>query len=101
MIFTKRDYVRKNYMPNVVNFKPKGFNKVREFYQPQYNTPEAQKIPDLRTTVYWNPYLKTDTGGNTSFDFFNADGPGTYKVIVEGINAGGELGRATYRFNVE
>jgi uncharacterized protein YfaS (alpha-2-macroglobulin family) len=59
------------------------------------------KLPDLRTTVYWNPYLKTDADGKASFNFFNADGPGTYKVIVEGINAAGELGRQVYNYTVE
>ncbi|HMI02135.1 MAG TPA: carboxypeptidase-like regulatory domain-containing protein, partial [Pedobacter sp.] len=35
------------------------------------------------------------------FSFFNADGPGNYKVVVEGINAAGELARRVYRYEVE
>ncbi len=101
LIMTKRGYVRKNYTPSVANITPKGFNKVREFYQPRYDKPGASKLPDLRTTIHWNPYLKTDTNGKTAFNFFNADGPGNYKVIVEGINAEGELGRQVYRYTVD
>ena len=102
MIYTKRDYIRKNYTPSIANITPKGFNKVREFYSPRYDRPgNADKLPDLRTTIYWNPYLKTDVNGKTTFNYFNADGPGTYKVIVEGINAAGELGRQVYRYTVD
>jgi len=103
MIITKTAYGnRKTYEPSMVNLKPKGFNKVRDFYSPRYDKPDANlKMPDLRTTVYWNPAVKTDVTGKASFNFFNADGPGSYKVIVEGINADGELGRAVYRYTVE
>jgi hypothetical protein len=86
----------------VVNLTPKGFNKVREFYSPRYDRPgNAASQPDLRTTVYWNPYLKTDETGKTAFNFFNADGPGTYRVVVEGINADGQIGRQVFRYTVD
>jgi hypothetical protein len=102
MLYTNRGQIKKGYTPNMANITPKGFNKAREFYSPRYDRPgNANKLPDLRTTVYWNPYLKTDANGKTMFNFFNADGPGTYKVIVEGINAAGELGRQVYRYTVD
>jgi hypothetical protein len=102
LIYTKRDYIHKDYTPSVVNINPKGFNRVREFYSPRYDRPgNANSQPDLRTTVYWNPYLKTDETGKTSFNFFNADGPGTYRVVVEGINADGQLGRKVFRYTVD
>jgi hypothetical protein len=101
LIYTKRGYIRKSYTPSIANITPKGFNKVREFYSPRYDKPGAGKLPDLRTTIYWNPYLKTDTNGKSAFNFFNADGPGSYKVIVEGINADGQLGRQVYRYTVD
>jgi hypothetical protein len=101
MIQTKLPSARKQYNPAIANVAPKGFNKAREFYSPRYDKPgNAMKMPDLRTTIYWNPYLKTDGNGKTSFSFFNADGPGAYKVIVEGINADGELGRQVFRYTV-
>ena len=101
-IYTKPENQRRQrYTPSIVNLLPKGFNKAREFYAPRYDRPgDATKLPDLRTTVYWNPALKTDADGNCSFNFYNADGPGTYKVIIEGINADGELGRQVYHYRV-
>jgi hypothetical protein len=103
LIYTNRGLLKKpNYNPSIANINPKGFNKMREFYQPRYDKPgKVIKLPDLRTSVYWNPYMKTNTGGKTTVNFFNADGPGNYKVIVEGINADGELGRQVYRYTVE
>ncbi|MCC8424877.1 carboxypeptidase-like regulatory domain-containing protein [Mucilaginibacter sp. UR6-11] len=101
MILTKLGVTRKQYNPSIVNVTPKGFNKMRDFYLPKYDKPGSEQIPDLRTTVYWNPRIKTDETGQTSFNFFNADGPGTYKVIVEGINAAGEFGRQVYKYTVQ
>jgi hypothetical protein len=102
LLFTKTGAWRKGYNPSITNVIPKGFNKVRKFYSPVYNNLEsAASIPDFRTTIYWNPYIGVDTSGKASFDFFNADGPGTYRIVVEGINANGELGRQVYRYKVE
>ncbi|MES2453988.1 MAG: hypothetical protein V4594_00530 [Bacteroidota bacterium] len=102
LIYTNRSYARnKRYNPAIANIRPKGFNKAREFYAPRYDRPNiSQQLPDLRSTIYWNPKLKTDSLGKGSFSFFNADGPGNYKVVVEGINAAGELARQVYHYEV-
>jgi len=102
LILTKLGTSRKQYNPSITNITPKGFNKVREFYSPKYGVSGTDdKLPDLRSTVYWNPSLKTDANGQTSFSFYNADGPGSYAVVVEGINAAGELGRKVYNYTVK
>ena len=101
-IYTKSGNFRSKYTPGIVNIKPKGFNKAKEFYSPRYDVPGiGNQLPDLRSTVYWNPKIKTFASGRASFSFFNADGPGNYKVVVEGINAAGELARQVYRYEVE
>jgi outer membrane receptor protein involved in Fe transport len=86
-----------------LTFKPLGFYKAREFYSPKYdaasNVPGS--APDRRTTIFWAPGLKTDQGGNASFDYYNSDGKGSYRVIIEGIDANGNIGRAIYRYKVE
>ncbi|MEJ7558492.1 MAG: hypothetical protein WKF66_09315 [Pedobacter sp.] len=101
-IYTRRGLQKKQYVPNVANISPKGFNKAREFYTPRYDRPGSENtLPDYRSTVYWNANLKTYSTGKASFSYFNADGPGNYKVIIEGINAEGELGREVYRYKVD
>lgn len=100
-IYTNRGLQRKSYNPSIANISPKGFNKAREFYTPRYDRPGGDNtLPDYRSTIYWNANLKTYSTGKGSFSYFNADGPGSYKVIVEGINAEGELGRQVYKYTV-
>ncbi|MGY4384869.1 hypothetical protein ACVWYN_001903 [Pedobacter sp. UYP24] len=102
MIYTKRGFQRKIYLPNIANIAPKGFNKSREFYSPRYDRPGSNtELPDLRSTIYWNANVKTYSTGKATLNYFNADGPGNYKVIVEGINAEGQLGRQVYHYTVE
>jgi hypothetical protein len=101
-IYTNRGMLRKQFNPSIANISPKGFNKAREFYTPRYDRPGGDNtLPDYRSTIYWNANLKTYSTGKGSFSFFNADGPGNYKVIVEGINAEGELGRQVYKYAVD
>jgi hypothetical protein len=80
----------------------KGFYKARQFYSPKYDNPVLiTKQRDLRSTIYWNPEIKTDKDGNAGFDFYNADGAGTYKITVEGIDKDGNIGRQVYRYEVK
>jgi hypothetical protein len=79
-----------------------GFYKARAFYAPKYDhVDEGMKRNDLRSTIYWQPELMTDKDGNASFDFFNADGTGTYRVVIEGIDNKGNLGRQVYTYKVQ
>jgi hypothetical protein len=86
----------------VLPVSPAGFYKARQFYSPKYDHPDLQnKWPDLRSTIYWQPELKTDANGNAVFEYYNADGKGTYKVTIEGIDKNGNIGRAVYRYKVQ
>lgn len=87
---------------NILKFNPKGYSVDRVFYVPRYTAPRSSlQGKDNRSTVYWNPLLSTDQAGNTEFDYFTADDKGTYRVVVEGIDSDGHIGRAVYRYNVE
>ncbi|EHQ29969.1 carboxypeptidase-like regulatory domain-containing protein [Mucilaginibacter paludis] len=87
----------------LVTFNPKGFDMSREFYSPKYIAPPSvTQRADLRSTIYWNPRLMTDKAtGTTSFDFYNADAKGTYRAVIEGIDADGNIGRFVYRYKVQ
>jgi hypothetical protein len=96
-----RDISKPSYTPGLVQFYEKGLHKPREFYSPPYSSsPATVATPDLRTTIYWNPMAVTSRQGKASFEFANAASAGTYKVIVEGIDAYGNIGRSIYRYNV-
>lgn len=89
------------YTPGIVTYNPKGYNSGREFYSPKYDAANNSSAPDLRTTVYWNPKVVTDAAGNAKFEYFNADTKGTYRIVIEGINAAGHLGRTVYTYEVK
>ncbi|CAN5454087.1 hypothetical protein BH09BAC6_BH09BAC6_01150 [soil metagenome] len=79
----------------------KGFYKAREFYAPKYDINPQNPRADLRTTIFWKPDVVTDKDGNASFEYYNADGQGTYRVVVEGIDDKGNIGRQVYRYKVD
>jgi TonB-dependent SusC/RagA subfamily outer membrane receptor len=88
--------------PGIYSITPKGFYKAREFYSPAYNSAAAaNQRTDLRTTICWKPELVTDNFGNSTFEFFNAASKGTYRIVVEGIDDKGNLGRQVMRYKVE
>jgi len=92
----------KRPVPGIVVYSPIGYYKARLFYSPQYDDPKTNiPVADLRTTIYWNPNIITDKEGNASFDFFNAGSKATYRVVIEGIDGEGNLGRQVYRYKVE
>lgn len=92
------DMIPKKYE---VKYYPMGYSKEREFYSPKYAPNAIINSNDLRTTIYWNPKLVTDEKGNISFEFFNADGKGNYKAVVEGIDKNGNVGRTVLRYVVK
>lgn len=80
----------------------RGYYKAKVFYSPKYDALEANvKKKDLRSTIYWNPDLVTDDNGNAAIDYYNADGLGTYRMVIEGIDEKGNIGRRVYRYNIK
>ncbi|TZF85674.1 TonB-dependent receptor plug domain-containing protein (plasmid) [Pedobacter sp. BS3] len=105
IINTKRGdgvVTRNTYTPGVVTYYPKGYSVSREFYMPKYEGNNVNnKMADLRTTIYWNPKIVTDSLGKASVEFYNSDGLGTYKAVVEGVGLNGKLARKVFRYNVK
>ena len=95
---TEGNYAR--YSPGIVTYTPQGYYAVRQFYSPKYTVTPDEK-PDLRTTVYWNPHLVTDTTGKVNLNYFNTDQPGNYRIVVEGIDGLGNLGRKVFTYEVK
>lgn len=87
---------------NVVDFTPLGYRKGKQFYSPKYEGPRKGVISaDLRTTIFWEPMITTDKAGNASVEFYNADGRGSYRAIIEGMDNEGNIGRYLYRYTVK
>jgi len=87
---------------NVVTFAIQGYGKAKEFYMPKYEVNKQSSLgADLRNTIYWNPKVITDKNGVASFSFFNSDARGSYRVIIEGLDAEGDLGRQVMHIQVK
>jgi hypothetical protein len=101
LIYTKstKDKFGKS-SPNVAYFTISGLSRSKQFNAPQYSDYTKSKTSDLRTTIYWNPVLKTDVAGQAVVNFFTTDIEGIYKVTIEGFSNDGKLGRQIYRFKV-
>lgn len=84
-----------------LSFRMRGFYVGREFYSPKYDVKTAGTKPDMRSTILWLPELTTDKNGNASFEYYNSDGQGNYRVVIEGIDDKGNVGRQVYRYRVE
>jgi len=76
-----------------------GYTRFKEFYNPQYDNPAEYVDTDVRTTLYWNPYIITNKKNpRYRIQFFNNDFSSKYKVVLEGINAEGKLTRVVSIF---
>ena len=102
-VTTKRggDYPKKENQ-NHVMYKPLGYQKPVEFYSPKYETQEARQspIPDYRTTIFWKPDVVISDDGEASFEFYTADFPTTYSVVIEGITGDGKIVRQVEKIKV-
>ncbi|WP_221659182.1 TonB-dependent receptor plug domain-containing protein [Bacteroides salyersiae] len=87
--------VKAKASPGLAVFTTQGYNKAVEFYHPVYETPEqkSSQKSDVRSTVYWNPDLKTDADGRTVIRFYTPDNLIKPHLILEGVTAGGYLMR--------
>jgi len=87
---------------NYATHTPLGYQKPAEFYAPHYDTLEAKQsvIPDCRTTLFWKPDVVVSDTGETSFDFYAADFPTTYSVVLEGLTTDGRIIRQVEKISV-
>ncbi len=99
---SERKFVTSESPTGLITYPFKGYYKARTYYTPKYTAANKNSgMLDLRSSIYWNPNVLTGNDGAASFDYFNADTRGTYRVIIEGIDDGGHLGRQVYRYRVE
>jgi TonB-dependent SusC/RagA subfamily outer membrane receptor len=74
-----------------------GYSYNREFYSPAYDVPrEEHAMPDKRTTLYWDPAVKTNNLGQAEFEFFNSDDARSLEVEVQGVTDFGDIINYTF-----
>jgi hypothetical protein len=79
------------------NITIEGFSLPNNFYQIDYSTSDPQPEWDERTTLYWNPYVVTDSeSGLVEIQFYNNDTNNPKYVVVEGLSIDGKPLRTSY-----
>ena len=86
------------------------FFTAKTFYVPDYTeylTAQRKGIAgvvtrsDFRKTIYWQPFLQTDSTGKARVLLFNSDATTTFRIIVEGIGKGGKAARKEHTYSVQ
>jgi hypothetical protein len=74
----------------------------KQFYKPKYTVTDTIKhLPDLRSTIDWEPNITTGINGEATVYFWSADKPSTYTLIIEGADMKGNLGYKRGKIKVE
>lgn len=70
-----------------------GYTITREFYSPDYeNNPSLKTERDIRTTLYWNPFVLLGPKNRTVLlHFFNNDFTQKFRIDIQGMNDEGKL----------
>lgn len=96
-IYTKKGNDARASSPNskgLENTILGGYSRFREFYHPNYEKPSETFETDIRTTLYWNPYVITNKKNpRVRIQFFNNDFSKKLQVVLEGINGDGKMTR--------
>jgi hypothetical protein len=98
---TSRPRINQANLSGLSSFYPRGFHMAQSFIMPDYNNKEmkASKVPDLRTTIYWNSNIISNKEGKASVNFFTADTPANYLITITGISENGDKIYKTYTIN--
>jgi len=78
---------------SVKTITPIGYQQAVAFYTPRYETVSQRNNQkhDLRTTIHWQPVVQIDSQGKATFEFYTADEPTSYTVIIEGVTDDGTI----------
>lgn len=94
------DYINRS-SNGILTFPFLGYQEKKEFYSPNYGTAASSSSIDNRKALYWNPKVVTSVKNDTELIFYNSDRVGKFKVVIEGINAEGQIGRSVYYYEVK
>jgi hypothetical protein len=87
--------------PGIYHYKPVPVTLPKEFYAPKYTAQAKNTLPDLRSTIHWEPNLVTDERGEAQIFFYAADEPSSYTLILQGTDLKGNLAFKTIKINIK
>ena len=99
-IYTRKDIgnqeskiINSPTMMNVI-----GYSRPRKFNHVNYSgTSPFEMDSKCKSTIYWNPIVKTDAiKGTATISFYASDVAGKYRLVAEGVTEKGEPIRCVY-----
>jgi hypothetical protein len=82
--------------PGMSNMVIEGFGMPSNYVPFDYSTAEELPEKDERVTLYWNPYLVTESStGKVSIEFYTNDTSSPKFLVVEGLDINGNPVRGT------
>jgi hypothetical protein len=91
-IITKAGDFSNGTLPdNAVRLPYRVLDPVLSFVSPDYSSNEMKnsRIPDFRTTLYWNPSVEPGKDGKARVEFWSSDVPSEYEINIQGIDSDG------------
>jgi hypothetical protein len=79
----------KNLLRTNTMLPVKGVNKTMPFREINHSDTQDARIPDFRSTLYWNPSVKVDIRGSSQLSFSASDDVGTFLIHIQGLTADG------------
>lgn len=90
------------FSPGVITANRVGYAVTREFYAPQYDVSKPEHdLPDFRSTLYWQPHVKTNTEGKATVTFWNSDAKTKVNIYIEGFSNTGRLGLGRLDYTIQ
>jgi hypothetical protein len=83
------------------NKKVEGLTRPITFKALDYSKINDLRRPDFRSTLYWNPSLKTNAQGKAAIEFYCSDDLGKMKIRIDGVTASGSPFTSTIEVDVE
>lgn len=88
---TGKDISARIYDKTYTKERHAGYSISKEFFSPDYTKPEKLLEPDNRYTLYWNGSISPSKDGKYRFEFYNNDTNKKVRLIIQGIDALGQL----------
>lgn len=85
-----------------ITYAKAGFQIERQFYSPKYDVQKQEHIkPDKRITLFWAPYIKTDSSGRATVTFYNHDEATSITGTLEGLTPTGSTLSTNFIYEIE
>ncbi|WPR74331.1 TonB-dependent receptor plug domain-containing protein [Algoriphagus sp. NG3] len=82
--------------------KVKGYQVQKEFYSPKHTSKNiVNPKPDRRATLFWAPYVQTDSAGKASVSFYNHDIETVIYGELQGLSRNGKPGYGSFTYLIE